>query len=105
MVVNDTTKQFTYWPTVVRLYVQITTGVKTGWDCQPRRTYALYSWYQYFTLVVVKSGVWIGMMITCHLLRKDEICYCKDKKQYVFYWYFVIKGYYRDVKFQGITLT
>jgi len=53
MVVRDTTKLFTYWRKVVRLYVQITIGVKTGWDCQTRRRYALYSWYQYFKLVVV----------------------------------------------------
>jgi len=29
MVVNDTTKLFTYWRRVVRLYVQKTIGVKT----------------------------------------------------------------------------
>jgi len=63
MVVNDTTKLFTYWRRVVRLCVQITIGVKTGWDRQTRRIYALYSWYQYFTFVVVKSGVSVGMMI------------------------------------------
>jgi len=70
MVVKDTTKLFMYWRRVVRLYVQITTGVKTGWDCQTRWTYALYSWYRYFTLVVVKSGVCIGMMI--NLLSSKE---------------------------------
>jgi len=63
MVVNDTTKLFANWRRVVRLYVQITTGVKTGWDRQTRRTYALHSWYQYFKLVVVKSCVCIGTMI------------------------------------------
>ena len=43
-----------YWSSVVRLYVQITIVV---------RTYALYSWFRYFTLVVVKLGVCNGMMI------------------------------------------
>jgi len=53
MIVKDTTKLFTYWHRVLRLYVQVTIGVKTGWDCQTGRIYSLYSWYQYFTLVVV----------------------------------------------------
>ena len=43
-----------YWSSVVRLYVHITIVV---------RTYALYSWFRYFTLVVVKLGVCNGMMI------------------------------------------
>jgi len=45
MVVKNATKFFTYWRRGIGLCVQITIRVKTGWDCQTRRTYALYSWY------------------------------------------------------------
>jgi hypothetical protein len=60
MVVKDTIKLFTYWRGVVRLYVQITIGVKLD------ETVRLNEHMPYIldiTLVVVKSGVCIGTTI------------------------------------------
>jgi hypothetical protein len=60
MVVKDTIKLFTYWRRVVRLWVQITIGVKLGETVRldEQMPYILDS-----TLVVVKSGVYFGTMI------------------------------------------
>ena len=87
MVVKETTNLFTYWRRVVRLCVEITIDIKTGWDCQTRRTYALYSWYQYFTLVAVKSGVCIGMVLY-YPLQPSYLC-CSIEFYLLFYYIYV----------------
>jgi len=76
MVVNDNTKLFTLRRRVIRLYVQMSIGVKTGWGRQIRRTSLrryVDNFVLSFTTMLLALFYWL-----LSLFLKGGI-YCSDK--------------------------